>query len=312
MRRNLFALLTAAFVACASGAAMAQSAVGNAGFEDATFGQAPPAAGNWASFFGGGPILDASLSTVAPHTGLSALHLQATGPNNAFVGVQQPLTGLTPGASYTFRMWARAAGNINNGVEYRMEWRDTNGTIIGDQFALTTRIDSLLTNTYQQFALTAVAPAGAVQATLVFAVQTFAFNPLTPTFDTEVFIDDVEFVQTPGQNACCAASGACTVAAVGGCPSGTTPLALNSTCTVNNCPQPAPPAACCSATNGACIMLVPSACTSFGATPGAANSTCSPSPCQPATTCRADFDGDHALAVADIFAFLNAWFAGCP
>jgi hypothetical protein len=27
---------------------------------------------------------------------------------------------------------------------------------------------------------------------------------------------------------------------------------------------------------------------------------------------RADFDGSGALGVADIFAFLNAWFAGCP
>jgi hypothetical protein len=26
---------------------------------------------------------------------------------------------------------------------------------------------------------------------------------------------------------------------------------------------------------------------------------------------RADFDGESGLQVADIFAFLNAWFAGC-
>lgn len=25
-----------------------------------------------------------------------------------------------------------------------------------------------------------------------------------------------------------------------------------------------------------------------------------------------DFDGINGLQVADIFAFLNAWFAGCP
>jgi hypothetical protein len=28
--------------------------------------------------------------------------------------------------------------------------------------------------------------------------------------------------------------------------------------------------------------------------------------------CPADFDGNGTLAVADIFAFLNAWFAGSP
>jgi hypothetical protein len=28
--------------------------------------------------------------------------------------------------------------------------------------------------------------------------------------------------------------------------------------------------------------------------------------------CRADFDESGGLAVADIFSFLNSWFAGCP
>jgi hypothetical protein len=28
------------------------------------------------------------------------------------------------------------------------------------------------------------------------------------------------------------------------------------------------------------------------------------------TCCAADFDGNGTLAVADIFAYLNAWFAG--
>jgi hypothetical protein len=312
MRRNSCILTAVVLAACCSGAAMAQSAVGNPGFEDATLGQAPPTIGNWASFFGGAPILDASLSTVAPHSGLSALHLQATGPSNAFVGVQQPVTGITPGASYTMKIWARSAGNINNPVEYRMEWQDANGTFIGNQFALTTAIDGALTSSYQQFTLTAVAPLGAVRANLVIDIQTYGFNPVNPMFDTEVFIDDVEFVQTPGQNACCSADGSCTVASVGACPSGTTPLALNSTCTVNNCPQPAPPAACCSGTTGACLMLVPSTCTGFGGTPGAANSTCSPSPCQATQACRADFNGNHLLEVQDIFDFLAAWFAGCP
>jgi hypothetical protein len=30
------------------------------------------------------------------------------------------------------------------------------------------------------------------------------------------------------------------------------------------------------------------------------------------TVCAADFDGSGALGVPDIFAFLSAWFAGCP
>ncbi|HMN42452.1 MAG TPA: hypothetical protein PKE29_16550 [Phycisphaerales bacterium] len=28
--------------------------------------------------------------------------------------------------------------------------------------------------------------------------------------------------------------------------------------------------------------------------------------------CPADFDHSGSLQVADVFAFLNAWFAGCP
>ena len=311
MHRNLCSLLAAAAMCCVGGTAMAQTAVGNPGFEDPILGQAPPAAGNWATFFGGPPILDASVSTTAPRTGLSALHLQSTGASNTFVGAQQPLTGISPGASYTLKIWARTAGNINNAVEYRMEWQDSNGTGIGDQFALTTRIDAALTGSYQQFTLTAAAPAGAARANLVLDVQTFSFNPLTPMFDTEVFIDDVTFVQTPGQNACCAASGACSVALVGACPAGTTPLAVNSTCTVNNCPQPTPPVRCCG-TTGACLMLSASVCTGFGATAGAANSTCTPNTCTPTSACRADFNMSGQLEVADIFSFLNAWFAGCP
>ncbi len=319
MRRNSCILTAALLAACCSSATMAQTAVGNAGFEDAMLGQAPPTAGNWASFFGGPPILDASNTdalcgcTIVPRSGAAALHLQSTGNSNTFVGVQQPVSGISGGASYTLKIWARAAGPINNAVEYRMEWQDVNGTVIGDQFALTTRIDAALTNTYQQFTLTAAAPAAAARANIVLDIQTYSFNPLTPTFDTQVFIDDVEFIQTAGQNACCnATTGACQVAAAGACPSGTTAQALNSTCTVNNCPQPASPVACCNGISGFCAMVVPVSCTGLGATAGATNSTCSPNPCHPTPVCRADFNGNHALEVQDIFDFLAAWFSGCP
>jgi hypothetical protein len=320
MGRNLYITLASAALACSSGAAMAQSPVGNPGFDAAFLGQAPPTIGNWASFLGGPPVLKAEVDaaacgcTIVPRTGASALTLIAQGGSDSFVGVQQPVPGISPGVSYTMTFWARSAGPINNAVEFRIEWQDVNGNAIGNQFALTTRIDSSMTATYQQFSLTADAPAGAARANLVFDLQTFAgaFNPVTPVFDTSVFIDDVELIQTPGQNACCAASGSCSVAAIGACPSGSTPLAANSTCTVNNCPQPAPPVACCNSATGFCFMVVPATCTGLGASAGAANSTCSPNPCQPHPVCRADFDGENGLEVADIFAFLNAWFAGCP
>jgi hypothetical protein len=317
MTRNLFTVLAAATLACCSGAAMAQSPVGNPSFDAAFLGQAAPTVGNWASFLGGaGPLkaeVDATACgcTIVPRTGSSALVLIAQSATS-FVGVQQPVTGITPGASYTMKLWARTGGPINNPVEYRIEWQDASGTGIGNQFALTTNIGPQLTATYQQFTLTAVAPANAARANLVIDLQTYDFNPVTPAFDTTAYFDDVELIQTPGQNACCAASGTCTIATVGACPTGTTALAANSTCTVNNCPQPAAPVACCNPTSGFCALVAATACTGLSATAGAANSTCSPNPCVAHPVCRADFNNSQALEVQDIFDFLNAWFAGCP
>jgi hypothetical protein len=37
------------------------------------------------------------------------------------------------------------------------------------------------------------------------------------------------------------------------------------------------------------------------------NTPCNPNPC-----CPANFSGSGVLAIADIFEFLNRWFAGCP
>jgi hypothetical protein len=188
-------VLAAAVLVCASAGVNAQT-VGNASFEDPLFYDVPPAAGGWTGFFGGPPtaVLSAAQNTTAPRTGLNALYLKVAAEGASFAGMQQPVAGVVPGASYDMKIWARAAGNVNNGVEYRIEWRDAVGAPIGDQFALTTPIQSLLTNQYQQFVLTAVAPPNAVSANLVIAVQSFTFNPLTPVFDTEVYIDDVEFV----------------------------------------------------------------------------------------------------------------------
>jgi hypothetical protein len=175
--------------------------VGNASFENALQYDVPPSAGNWTGFFGGPPasVLAAAQNTTAPRTGANALYLKVAADGNAFAGMQQPVGGIVPGATYEMKIWARAAGNVNNGVEYRIEWRDGVGAPIGNQFALTTPIQSMLTNQYQQFVLSAVAPANAASANLVVAVQSFTFNPLTPVFDTEVYIDDVEFVSDAPQ-----------------------------------------------------------------------------------------------------------------
>jgi len=61
---------------------------------------------------------------------------------------------------------------------------------------------------------------------------------------------------------------------------------------------------------GTYTVLIASACslagqTSYGYTVAVTGSTI-------AEGCRADFDGSGSVAVPDIFAFLSAWFAGCP
>jgi hypothetical protein len=306
-------LAAAVVVVCAcTGAATAQSAVGSPGFEDAIQYDVPPSVGTWTAFFGGPPtsMLVAAQNTTAPRTGTNALQLKVSGDGNAFCGVQQPITGLQPGVSYTMRIWARAAGNINNAVEYRMEWKNASGGIIGDQFALTTRIDAALTSSYQQFSLTAVAPPGTAGANLVMAAQSFVFNPANPVFDTDAFIDDVSFSADalPTQAACCFSDGTCTVALSGACPSGSTQQAASTTCSPNNCPAPQI-GACCNPRTGACVVLESALCTPLGTFRGTGTS-CSPNQCP--IRCPADFNGVNGVTVQDIFDFLSAFFTNCP
>jgi hypothetical protein len=275
MRRNLFTSLAAAIVACVSTAAIAQTPVGNPGFEGAIQYDVPPALGSWTAFFGGPPssVLAGEASLVAPRSGSAALLLSVSGDGNAFAGVQQPIGAIQPGVSYTLSLWARRAGNVNNGVEYRIEWKDAVGGFIGDQFALNTAIQNSLTDEYQQFTLTAVAPAGAASCNLVIAVQSFTFDPVQLIFDTAVYFDDVEFTGEGG-------------------PSG--------------------PGACCNPSTGECVVTEEATCIALGGTFLGSNSTCQPASCDGIEDCRADFDNNGTVGVPDIFAFLAAWFAGCP
>ena len=307
------AAAAAVALACTGGMAMAQSDVGNPSFEDALFYDVAPVPGTWTGFFGGPgtAVLAAAQNTTAPRTGLNALYLKVAGDGNAFAGMQQPITGVQPGVSYSMKIWARRAGNINNAVEYRIEWKTAAGAIIGDQFALTTRIDGSLTNSYQQYTLTAVAPPTAAQAALVVAVQSFAFNPVTPVFDTEVYIDDVSFAadSLTTQAACCTPStGVCTVTLLGSCPSGTIQQAPGSTCSPNICPTPII-GACCNPRTAACVVTDSTICAPLGTFRGS-GSTCSPNQCP--TRCPADFNGVNGVTVQDIFDFLSAFFTACP
>lgn len=68
---------------------------------------------------------------------------------------------------------------------------------------------------------------------------------------------------------------------------------------------------CCNSATGWCAVIARGACETLGLSYGAAGSTCETSP--PCVRhCRADFDSSGGLNSLDIFAFLDAWFLGCP
>ncbi len=108
----------------------------------------------------------------------------------------------------------------------------------------------------------------------------------------------------PCPGACCsAASGACTVLSQTSCPSGST-YTSTASCSPNTCPQPT--GACCTVT--ICSITASDGC--IGAFQGV-GVACSP-PGNPIVCCPANFNQADGLTVADIFDFLNAWFAGVP
>lgn len=185
---SLLALLSAV------GAAQAQ--IGNGGFESGILYDQPLTPGNWLAFFGPAGTQNVSVSNIAPHSGAQHLLTSLSGAPNSFNGVVQPIDGIVSGNSYTLSFWARAGGAVLNGAEYRIEWINAAGGFVGGQFDLNTPIQSLLTQQYQQFSLTATAPAEAVRANVVFAIQTFANDGAH--FDTNVYWDDVSFVPAPG------------------------------------------------------------------------------------------------------------------
>jgi|GEM_PF-4276112 len=277
MRSTCLSFVAAAVLACTGGTALAQSPVGNSGFETNLTFDTPPALGNWVGFFGGSPstTLFGDRDNTAPRTGASALRLSASGDANAFVGHQQPISGVQPGVTYEMKIWARSAGAVNNGVEFRFEWTNIANGFIGNQFGLNTPIQGSLTNQYQEFTLQAVAPAEVAGVNLVLAVQTFTFNVVTPLFDTSVYFDDVSFaaISLPTQNACCFVDGPCQVALIGACPPNSTPLASGSVCSPNGCPQPS--GSCCLADGSCSVVFGAAACSGTFTIAG----VCSPNPC---------------------------------
>jgi len=151
---------------------------------------------NWNGFFGGpaGTFLEAFNNTGAiPFEGNQALVTTIRGSAstsgfNAFTGHVQVVPGVIQGTVYNFSVQARTNPTLNNGAEFRIEWRNAANAEVG-RFNMP--IESMLTGEYQQFIITDTAPESATKAAVVMAVQSFLNNGATA--DTSVAWDDARF-----------------------------------------------------------------------------------------------------------------------
>jgi hypothetical protein len=107
--------------------------------------------------------------------------------------------------------------------------------------------------------------------------------------------------------ACCAATGACTVATVNSC--GDIYQGDGSVCDPSPCLQPT--GACCIAA-GDCQMLTPGDCAAQAGTYVGDGVPCQVEPGNIITCCIANFNGENGVTVQDIFDFLEAYFGGDP
>jgi hypothetical protein len=197
--------MVVALMAAAASAQYGPNLLNNAGFES-PLGFDFSNVTNWNGFFGapGDTLLQAFNDTgAAARSGSNALvttirNVPGNNPGgfNAFTGHVQTVNGITAGLTYEFSVWARSNPSVNNGAEFRVEWYNAGNGEVG---RLNVEIQSLLSSSYQEFSLLSAAPAGAVSARLVMAVQSFTNNG-SPA-DTSVAWDDASFRTIPGPGA---------------------------------------------------------------------------------------------------------------
>ncbi|MEM1331740.1 MAG: hypothetical protein AAGG07_14420 [Planctomycetota bacterium] len=184
------AIFVAAVVA-AAGSAQAGLAnqLANAGFEMAPNYDGNDV-GNWAAFFGGADFQQVEIVD-QPFAGDFSLQIGTFNTPNTFAGATQRVA-VQGGLESTFSFYARSV--VANGAlyEYRIEWRDAAGDFIGDQFALNTALNA--TTDWEQYGVTAVAPANAEFASVVIAVQTFGGSAPHEGFSQ---FDNASFTQVP-------------------------------------------------------------------------------------------------------------------
>ena len=190
LRANLGRFAAVVVLAGASPCALAELA--NPGFEDPITFDGPPFVGSWEGFSSGAGA-EAANGTVMPRSGQQHLSLSIFNTDNAFAGAFQDVPGLTPGTTWTFSGWHKTTTDpLDLTPEIRIEWRDSVGNV---EVGRTPNLIPTLTDVYEPFALSAMVPAGADTARVVYAIQTFTPEP---TNNGTVFVDDVSFIPAPG------------------------------------------------------------------------------------------------------------------
>ncbi len=175
--------------------ASAHAQLANPGFEDDITTDGPPFVGSWEGFSSGAPNTGVGNSELGPRSGARHAALNIFGDDNSFTGVFQDAP-VTAGTMYTFGGWHAAGTSILDvGVEFRIEWRNS-GTDTEVSRTLNGTAAPLPGAGYQEFSLTAMAPAGADLARLVYAIQTFGGDG--PTNNGSIWLDDMSFVPAPG------------------------------------------------------------------------------------------------------------------
>ncbi len=158
----------------------------NPGFEDPVTADGPPFVGFWEAFNGGGAA--SFNSTVMPLSGLQHLELQINNAPNTFAGAFQDIPGLIVGQELTWAGWTKDLGVNAGGAEVRIEWRDSVSNV---EITRTPNMVPVLTpGEYTQWSLTALVPAGADTARVVYAIQSFGAGPSQLHFvdDTSVTV----------------------------------------------------------------------------------------------------------------------------